>query len=118
MLPPEAQSALDDYCMNRYNMSAKQYMDANFDKEFGANTEYRYVRSEDRRQYDLDRIEELEDDILNEIGVKIKIEEAFRVRIYFETKDSGNSSFREDEWDEDHENVEVYKVDGKWYIWP
>ena len=39
------------------------------------------------------------------------VEEAAKIRIYYQYK-TGDS----DEWEDDTDNMTVYKVDGKWYI--
>ena len=88
-----------------------------FTEKISDDFECRFVKMEERRVYESDRIQQLEKEFKLMLGVDIEIEEMVRVKIVYEYKGQyGSDKTHYDDWEEESESVIMYKTDGLWYM--
>ena len=117
IVPGKYRAALDEYAENSKGMTAEEILKSDFFARISDDFECRYLRVEDRRTYDEDDIEDLEDEFKRYLNKEINIEEMQRVRVYFEYKGQyGSDSTHYDDWKEKGDTFTLYKVDGLWYL--
>ena len=115
MFPSFMHSAVDDACVKMTGMSFSDYLETTIDEE-DYNAEIRNLKTEVRRTYEQDDIDELRAEFKKNFGTEIEIPEAQRIRISFEIKGTFDGDSYPD-WEEESNTVTIYKYDGKWYCY-
>ena len=116
MLPAEYIDELDDWCRKKYNMSIEDKLSYEFYEDTSKDVQFRYISYEMKKSYNSDRISRTESEYKQNLNVDIKIEEMVRIRITFEYKGQFQSDEYQSDWYEDHDNLTLIKINGKWYI--
>ena len=116
MLPAEYIDELDDWCRKKYNMSIEDKLSYEFYEDTSKDVQFRYISYEMKKSYKSDRISRTESEYKQNLNVDIKIEEMVRIRITYEYKGQYQSDEYQSDWYEDHDNLTLIKINGKWYI--
>ena len=111
LVPSKYRSDLEDKVKTMIGMDLEDVLKNKYMESVDADIECKFEKIEDRRTYDSEDIEELEKEFMTNVDIDMEIEEAAKIRIYYQYK-TGDS----DEWEDDTDNLTVYKVDGKWYV--
>ncbi len=116
MIPAEYRSNLDEMSQTKYNLSVEEQLKARFTSNISDDFECRYLHYEVKKQYDDEKIEKMKEKYRKDMGIELQIEEAARMKVYFEYKGTyGPTDEHHDDWKEESDNLTVMKVNGKWY---
>ena len=116
MLPAEYIDELDDWCRKKYNMSIEDKLSYEFYEDTSKDVQFRYISYEMKKSYNSDRISRTESEYKQNLNADIKIEEMVRIKITYEYKGQFQSDEYQSDWYEDHDNLTLIKINGKWYI--
>jgi len=117
IVPSKYRSQLDDYLKRRFGYDLKGMLEQEFSEKMSADFECKYLRMEERKTYDEDKIRSLESEFKTYLDVNIDIEEMVRVRVYFQYKGQRESDEEySTDWEEESDTITLYKTDGLWYI--
>ena len=115
MFPSVMHSAVDEACQKETGMSFSDFMELSLNA-YAYDAEVRNIKTEVRSTYDQYDINDLEAKFSNHFNADIDIEEAKKIKIYFEVKGVFDGDVYDD-WEEDYNTVTIYKYDGKWYVY-
>ena len=122
-LPDDLKSAAEKYIKSTdytyYNKSVgslKEAYEYSYCRHVEDDTQIRNLTTEVVRKAEKSEIEESEEYIKAVLGTKVDIEEIVRVKVRFEYK--GGQGYYSEKWYDESERFDVYKTDGKWYVFP
>ena len=121
-LPKELESAAekyvksDDFAYYYKNVgSLEDAYEYYYIRDIGGKISVRNVSAEVTKTYDKSDVDEANQYFSKYFNVKLDIEDFVRVKVKFECK---GGSYYKDNWSEESTKVTVFKVDGKWYVFP
>ena len=117
IVPGKYRSKLEEFVNSRYGSTLEEKLQEEFSEHTSDDFECRFVKMEERRTYDSDRIQQLEKEFKLMLGIDIDVEELVRVKIVYEYKGQyGSNTEHYDDWEENSDSLYMYKVDGLWYV--
>ncbi len=118
MMPRKMEKAMDDELQDGdlegmgYD-STVDFIEDMFDEELEDGVKIRKVDITDKDKQTKKQIRDFQEDIEDELGVKIKVSQAYELDIEYEYREKGDKK-----WSDEDMTVTAYKTGGRWYIFP
>ena len=93
--------------------STVDFIEDVFEDELEDGVKIRDVDISDKDKMTKKQIRDFEEDIEDDMGIKVNVSQAYELEIEYEYREKGDKKWTDDEMD-----VTAYKVGGRWYIFP